>query len=46
MAKNISTHSERVRQGKSRRKGVHAKTRHSKLKGSKNYKKLNRGQGH
>ena len=46
MAKNISTHSSRVHQGKSRRKGVHAKTRHSKLKASKNYQKTYRGQGH
>lgn len=42
---NITTHSSRVRQGKSKRKGVHAKTKYSKLKASKNYKKLNRGQG-
>lgn len=27
------------------RKGVHAKTKSSKLKGSKNYIKLNKGQG-
>ena len=27
------------------RKGVHAKTKSSKLKSSKNYKKINRGQG-
>lgn len=27
------------------RPGVHAKTKTSKLKSSKNYKKLNRGQG-
>jgi hypothetical protein len=27
------------------RPGVHSKTRTSKLKSSKNYKKLNRGQG-
>ena len=27
------------------RPGVHAKTKHSKLKSSKNYKKLNKGQG-
>ena len=27
-----------------KRKGVHAKTKTSKLKGSKNYKKLSRGQ--
>ena len=30
---------------KVRRPGVHAKTKTSKLKGSKNYKKLYRGQG-
>lgn len=35
----------RVKQGKSNRKGVHAKTRNSKLKTSKNYKKAYRGQG-
>jgi hypothetical protein len=28
-----------------KRKGVHAKTKNSKLKGSKNYKKAYRGQG-
>jgi len=28
------------------RKGVHAKTKSSKNKHSKNYQKLNRGQGH
>jgi len=28
-----------------RRKGVHAKTGSSKLKSSKNYQKLNKGQG-
>lgn len=30
---------------KVRRKGVHAKTKTSRLKQSKNYKKLSRGQG-
>jgi len=30
---------------KVKRPGVHAKTKMSKLKGSKNYKKLYRGQG-
>ena len=30
---------------KKRRKGIHAKSKTSKLKSSKNYKKLNRGQG-
>lgn len=29
-----------------KRKGVHAKTQVSKLKNSKNYKKLYKGQGH
>jgi hypothetical protein len=44
MAK-VSTHSTRVRQGKQKRKGIHAKSRSSKLKASKNYIKLNIGQG-
>lgn len=30
---------------KRKRKGVHSKNKSSKLKGSKNYKKLNVGQG-
>jgi hypothetical protein len=30
---------------KVRRKGIHAKSKTSQLKSSKNYKKLNRGQG-
>lgn len=34
------------RKPKKTRKGVHAKTKTSKNKHSKNYKKLNRGQGH
>lgn len=42
---HIGTKSERVQQGKENRKGVHAKTRHSKLKSSKNYKKAYKGQG-
>ena len=42
---NVSTHSTRVRQGKQKRKGVHAKSRHSKMKASKNYQKTYRGQG-
>jgi hypothetical protein len=42
---NIGTKSERVKQGKANRKGVHAKTKHSKLKSSKNYVKEYRGQG-
>lgn len=30
---------------KKKRKGIHSKTKHSKLKGSKHYKKLSVGQG-
>lgn len=41
----IGTKSERVKQGKANRKGIHAKTRNSKLKASKHYKKAYRGQG-
>jgi len=35
----------KIEKPKKRRKGVHAKTKFSKLKSSKNYKKLSRGQG-
>lgn len=35
----------RIEKPKVRRPGVHAKSKTSKLKQSKNYKKLNRGQG-
>jgi hypothetical protein len=35
----------KVEKTKVRRKGVHAKTKCSKLKSSKNYKKINIGQG-
>jgi len=31
--------------GRKKRKGVHAKTKNSKLKGSKNYVKMYKGQG-
>lgn len=41
----IGTKQERVKQGKANRKGVHAKTRNSKLKSSKHYKKAYVGQG-
>lgn len=34
-----------IKKTKKRRKGIHAKSKTSKLKSSKNYKKLNRGQG-
>jgi len=44
MAK-VSTHSERIGQGGKKRKGVHAKSKNSKLKTSKNYRKTYRGQG-
>jgi hypothetical protein len=35
----------KVQQKKIRRKGIHAKSKTSHLKQSKNYKKLSRGQG-
>jgi len=44
MAK-VSTRSERIGQGGKKRKGVHAKSKNSKLKASKNYKKSYKGQG-
>lgn len=34
-----------TKKGTKKRPGVHAKSKTSKLKGSKNYKKLYRGQG-
>ncbi|MHA2182034.1 MAG: hypothetical protein ACXAAH_11475 [Promethearchaeota archaeon] len=40
-----NTNSERVRKGKQNRRGIHAKTKNSKMKASKNYKKSYRGQG-
>ena len=43
MAKNVSTYREKT--GIKSRKGVHAKTKTSKLKKSANYKKKYRGQG-
>ena len=40
------THTQtRTNEAKTKRKGVHAKTKTSKLKNSKNYKKAYRGQG-
>jgi hypothetical protein len=42
--KTINSGSYRAKSKKSR-PGVHSKTRTSKLKGSKNYRKLYRGQG-
>lgn len=44
MKKTNATSTLRVK-SKVKRKGVHAKTKASKHKGSKNYLKLNRGQG-
>jgi hypothetical protein len=34
-----------IKRSKRKRPGIHSKTKYSKLKASKNYKKLNRGQG-
>ncbi len=45
MAKNITTHSERLGKGKSNRKGIHSKSKSSKMKSSKNYLKRYQGQG-
>jgi len=46
-AKKTSTNTAKqfVKKGKRKRPGIHAKTKYSKLKGSKNYKKLYSGQG-
>jgi len=44
MAKSLTGNTVQHKQ-KVRRKGVHAKTKTSNHKGSKNYKKLYRGQG-
>lgn len=44
MAK-INQTSTKVERNKVSRPGVHAKSKTSKIKKSKNYKKLNRGQG-
>jgi len=35
----------KIERPKRKRKGIHAKSKTSKLKSSKNYKKINRGQG-
>jgi len=45
MAKVISSSVKKIERGKVSRPNVHAKTKSSKLKCSKCYKKLNRGQG-
>ena len=45
MPRNRVVSTIRVEKPKVRRKGVHAKTKTSKLKASKNYKKAYKGQG-
>ena len=45
MAKVISTSIKKIEHKKVSRPNVHCKCKSSKLKSSKNYKKLNRGQG-
>ena len=45
MAKKISSTSFQTFGKTTKRKGVHAKTKHSKHKGSSQYKKAYRGQG-
>jgi hypothetical protein len=44
MAKQINTGT-KLETPKKKRRGVHAKSKSSKIKGSKNYVKKNRGQG-
>jgi hypothetical protein len=44
-SKGSSTVSTKKEARKVSRPGIHAKTKTSKLKNSKNYKKINRGQG-
>ena len=43
MKRNVAVKVDRT--GKKKRKGVHAKTKSSKMKNSKNYLKKSRGQG-
>ncbi len=45
MAAKQQTNVTRLEKPKVRRPGIHAKTRFSKIKTSKHYKKLSRGQG-
>ena len=45
MAAKVSTHSGRIGKGGKKRKGVHARSRNSSLKNSKNYRKTYKGQG-
>ena len=44
-SKGSSTTSVKKDKGKVSRPGIHSKCKTSKLKSSKNYKKINRGQG-
>lgn len=45
MAKVTTNTVQKIKKAKVKRPGVHAKTKTSQLKSSKNYKKLYRGQG-
>ena len=45
MAKIKQSSTSFVAKPKRKRPGVHAKTKYSKIKSSKNYKKISRGQG-
>jgi hypothetical protein len=45
MKKSSTTTTKKLNKNKVSRPGVHAKTKSSKLKSSKNYLKKNRGQG-
>jgi len=45
MAKTSSSASTKIEKPKVKRPGVHSKAKTSKLKSSKNYKKLYKGQG-
>ena len=45
MARRALTISDYIRKPKKKRPGIHAKTKHSNNKQSKNYAKKNRGQG-
>jgi ribosomal protein L44E len=42
---STSTVNQFAKRAKRKRPGIHSKSKYSKLKGSKNYKKLNVGQG-
>lgn len=44
-AKGTTTTTVKLRKTRKKRPGIHSKTKASKLKGSKNYLKKNKGQG-